>query len=461
MPYDETVTWMLMIVCSSGAVVLISALIYNRGICRRHCNVYTVDDQQIGSVLIFFMQLVDLYSDIILFIQYKLYHNCSKGDDQFPDNISNQLNWLFILSLGFVAVPYFGNLASSMGVIQSIANDKVMSGFTKKYFQNQTKLYSLLVLLSGGSIRSLKLMSSNLLGISKFSSGLSSLQIQQFRAHHLIGTVLMENIPQLAMQGFFMFHLGVYTDTVLISFISSVINVVLSIKTEITQCLANQNLSESPFTIFLSWNRDGLGSENGVSPRSPEHSRKFHQQTGRRKALSEALSAINYDISGALTIEIMTAESKTGGTMLYGVIHFDGNVDSAKGIFDRFKSRKSIILKEIKRIFDLEAVTKSLSGHFAFDIEINQSSGSSRAEKVDLAMELLNELDVDRALLSQVETAITGATNKLKSMRRTVGTKNVLTLYESDGEGVCTDCMHSMHSLNVTFIVYNDAVLLI
>merc|ERR1719474_2644137 len=63
-------------------------------------------------------------------------------------------------------------------------------------------------MLSGGSVRSLKMMSSNILGLSMFSSGLSSLQIQKFRAHHLIGTVMAENIPQLAMQGFFMFHLN-------------------------------------------------------------------------------------------------------------------------------------------------------------------------------------------------------------------------------------------------------------
>ena len=80
-----------------------------------------------------------------------------------------------------MAVPYFMNIGSAIGVIQKIANDEIISNYTKTYFQNHSKLYSLLVLLSGGSVRALKFMSSNLLGLRFLSSGLSALQIQKFR----------------------------------------------------------------------------------------------------------------------------------------------------------------------------------------------------------------------------------------------------------------------------------------
>merc|ERR1719283_620827 len=103
------------------------------------------------------------------------------------------------------------NIGSSINVVQKIANDENISSFSKTYFQHHSKLYSLLVLLSGGSVRALKFMSSNLLGMPQLSSGLSPLQIQQFRAHHMIGTVLFENVPQLVIQGYFMFFLSLYT----------------------------------------------------------------------------------------------------------------------------------------------------------------------------------------------------------------------------------------------------------
>ena len=96
---------------------------------------FVVDDQHIGALLIYFMQIIDLYSDLILSIQFRLYYLWSVTDDQFPDEIVSIFNLLFILSMAFVVVPYFGNIISSMNVIQQIANDKVMSGFTKKYFQ--------------------------------------------------------------------------------------------------------------------------------------------------------------------------------------------------------------------------------------------------------------------------------------------------------------------------------------
>ena len=82
---------MLYTVGAIAVVVFFVALLYAQSVCKRsfqcHCNCHTytlckrgitiqyrtVDDQKYGAVLIYFMQIVDLYSDVILAIQVRIY----------------------------------------------------------------------------------------------------------------------------------------------------------------------------------------------------------------------------------------------------------------------------------------------------------------------------------------------------------------------------------------------------
>jgi len=287
---------------------------------------------------------------------------------------------------------------------------------TKEYFTEHTKLYTLLVLLSGGSIRALKFMSSNLLGSSKFSSGLSPLQIQQFRAHHLIGTVLMENIPQLIMQGFFMFDLNIYTNTVLISFISSVVNVVLSIKTDVDKCLANQNLSESPFTILLNWRGTGKESMVPVDP---------YTRTGRRRALSKNLSAITYGTGGSVSVQITSCKPHPGSTAICGVLEFDGNIDNMHDVFERFEQKKEEIEFAVLRSFGLNSEYMAQYG-LEFDIGIAQNSVMSRSERIEMTKELMSEVGTDPEGIIKWERSITDTNPVARQLVRTMGTRNIL-----------------------------------
>jgi len=413
--YDEGANYGVAALSLIVILVVSVALCYGCG-CYKN-KLYLVDDQDLVAVFSYFLQIIDLWSDIIMWRQFREYEAWSDDDDQIPIDRVEALRYLYILSMVFVMVPYFANIASSMGVVQQIANHKVISGFSKKYFQDRSKLYSLLVLISGGSIRSLQLMNSNFLGLRIFSSGLSSIQMQQFRTHHLIGSAILQNVTQIAIQCFFMFYLNVYTNTVLIAFLSSSFNLLLFVCYEIAHCFLNWKVSECPITILLVW--DGQQEDDGGT----ESKNKDHRRTGGRKKLAKALSALNYGDDSSIDVELLSSEPKTGSSIIYGVLRFDQDIESEHDVFDRFKRKTD----DISAIIECEWALRNLT-----DIDISMVSGSSRSEQIKLILDIMEGLGTER---ERMDKWLEGLNSKRRASiamgtRIAVGTQ----MSTSDGE---------------------------
>ena len=98
---------------------------------------------------------------------------------------SSMYHWALLCVLG----PYALNLMSAVNVTRKITTDQSMSEHSKQYFRAKTKVYVVLVLLSGGAFPALKVMNSNLFGLDLLSAGLSTVQIENFRSHHVVATV--------------------------------------------------------------------------------------------------------------------------------------------------------------------------------------------------------------------------------------------------------------------------------
>ena len=73
------------------------------------------------------------------------------------------------VAIAFVAIPYLMNVVSShssVNVISQITRDDTINAYTKHWFSQNSKLFNFLVLISGGSFRTLKLLNSRLFGLS-------------------------------------------------------------------------------------------------------------------------------------------------------------------------------------------------------------------------------------------------------------------------------------------------------
>lgn len=146
-----------------------------------------VDNQDMSSIIIFLAQIIDLYSDIIFAVHLNHYHQFAQNEerDLIDKQTENKLFMLYILSLLFVVIPLILNFYSAMTTIHSLSSDESLSSFSRQYLKDRARLYSVLVMISGGSFRALKFMSSNFCGLPSFSSGLSTLQMERFRRHHV------------------------------------------------------------------------------------------------------------------------------------------------------------------------------------------------------------------------------------------------------------------------------------
>ena len=109
--------------------------------------------------------------------------------------------------------------------------------------------------------------------------------------------------------------------------------------------------------------------------------------------------------------------------MIYGVLRFDGNTDSAKNVFDEFQKDRAAVLETIKSAFRF---IPNYTKRWDFDIEISETSGSSRDEKIEMTLELMAELGTDEQLMAQWEESMHGVSRKMSSLKRQKATKNVL-----------------------------------
>merc|ERR550532_3014726 len=188
-----------------------------------------VDDQKYGAVIMYMLQIVDMLSDLAFALQCRTYWLYGVQSELVEEEHDTEFMWLYHLALVCLIGPYAMNIYSSIDITRSIERSETISKYSKRYFQDRSKVFTILVLMSGGAFPALKLMSSNLMGLQMFSAGLSTIQLEQFRSHHVLATVLAENIPQLCLQYYFMFKLNLATSIVIVSFISSIFNILRAI----------------------------------------------------------------------------------------------------------------------------------------------------------------------------------------------------------------------------------------
>ena len=176
-----------------------------------------------------------------------------------------------------------------------------------------------------------------------------------------------------------MFFLNLYTNTVKISFASSVVNVVLSIKTEITQCLVNQNQREFPFAIQLTW------TPKSFDAMKEDPNRGFldpFRKTGLRWKLQKKLSQINYGVAESTSFEILSSErqkiGELNGCIMNGVVLFDVNSKRISESVTNFKESRKEVLQAVIAAFQY-APAYTHQYDFAVSIELDLEEAALKA----------------------------------------------------------------------------------
>merc|ERR1712228_732816 len=206
------------------------------------------------------------------------------------------------------------------------------------YFKKSDKVYSALVLMSGGSFYTLKLLNSNWFGLKVFMAGMSKAQIEKYATHKIILTTCLENIPQLTIQLYFMIKLDIVTTTVIIAAISSVFNILLSIMSASVFKAAHQKQIEVPFEINMSWTAKPSVDIDGLCP---------YSMVGQKRKLGSTLYAMDTANDNAFGYEILSSIKKTESCAIFGIVKADENCIKKEEKINTFfkKSLKEAVVK--------------------------------------------------------------------------------------------------------------------
>eukprot|EP01083_Nonionella_stella_P041759 113088_1 len=284
----------------------------------------SIDRVKYVSVALYFLQVFDLYSDAMFTLQLYTYYDWSKHTEyQMTTRELDEFYWLFILSLVFTIIPYCANFVSSGRIVMMITSDPIISIYSKEWFKYNSGSYSIGVLLSGGSYFTLKVINSNFLGLPQLSAGLSAKQIERFAPHKVLYNTLMENFPQMVIQFYFLWGLGLVTSIAIISLILSLFNILLSVLSTWMRRSSFAFQKEFPFTVNVSITENGEGNMN-ANP---------YRNAGRIERLSDVLTALARENMHHFSIEIMTFSRIQKS--LYGVgIYKDAKVEDLKAFLD-------------------------------------------------------------------------------------------------------------------------------
>merc|ERR1719295_430770 len=395
---EEGTDWILCFMLF-GAFVTVAAsfVIMKRN--RNQEGKVAVDDQKYLSVIMYLLQIIDMMTDLAFALQCRVYWLYGETTYLVEDGQEETFKWLYHLALAFVAGPYLMNIGSTVRITRQIESSPSISSYSKRYFREKSKIYTLLVLLSGGSFAALKLLSSNLMGHRLFSSGLSKIQVEHFRTHHVMTTVLIENVPQLMLQYWFMFEMNLGGSIVVISFISSIFNILRALTSAAIFWILHRNQTEVPFTITLSWTKKGDSSPTAALEAKSVTKGDLNPfcQCGRRTALAIALGEINVVDGESMKFEILSSQKQQSSCTLCGVFLSENTVNARAraqtegDTFSNFMDREREIDEAVISAFDLDPVYCS---KFIFTVKMTRSSSTSPEERAKLALDILREFKV-------------------------------------------------------------------
>eukprot|EP01083_Nonionella_stella_P137001 416977_1 len=202
-------------VCGLFGCIGVLAFLFNKGKIPTFPGANIVDDGQAGAVFIFTLQFWDFYSDINLSVEIW-------NHPQLNSNMT-----LLISAIGstfFLLVPYVANLLMASKIKQIISNNHAAKG----YFNQNTPIFTIFVVISGGCYPALALVSSAIFGLEILTSGLTRYDLKRMSRLKLIGTVLLENLPQLICQVLYAYAINEITQGVQLAFIASSLSVIAS-----------------------------------------------------------------------------------------------------------------------------------------------------------------------------------------------------------------------------------------
>ena len=307
--FDPTTwtTFTTIVVIVVTVLLIVSCLAFCQHKCHcRCCGCRGADDVEWWRLARYSLQVYDLFTDmnfcVCLWMEWRNwsdYESISSdyyGDENISQkDINDQTTYHFyaaILSTVFLILPYLANLLYVLcpcGLPSLLSQPSYAE--SKVWMIARAKIFALLVILSGGVYASLTLVNSKMFGVAMFTMGLSRRQLLQFTDIQVKLSILLENLPQLALQLSVIFnrylHQDIYDGFLIdmvtgMSLVSSAFLIIIGI---ISTCIIkSQSLDDLEITIDV----------NAIdkNKKMKKVIKKIHSCLGLRQSISRELSLV-------------------------------------------------------------------------------------------------------------------------------------------------------------------------
>ena len=136
----------------------------------------------------------------------------------------------------FIVLPLIANLIQLHHAIQVWISDKYSKYTVQTWIRSYLRILYTITILTGSAFAAVDICNSNIFHLPWFNMGLNKRQKALFKNQRILSTVLMENIPQLILQGTYLYFLSVKSNIsmnvdpiTIIAMIFSASSIVLSV----------------------------------------------------------------------------------------------------------------------------------------------------------------------------------------------------------------------------------------
>eukprot|EP01083_Nonionella_stella_P028833 79460_1 len=174
------------------------------------------------------------------------------------------------------------------------------------YFNSRVLFFVFLMVFCGGVYPALSMVSSGVFGLKQVNSGLTSHELKTMNKIKLIGTIWLENIPQLMIQVVYANASGEISANTAFSFLASVLSILVAVTSYLIE-KTDENIATFAYYVEVKKAQDDM-KENVPSQLSDEEKRKLGLNKGKTEGLSKQISGAfgcNYkDIEVSMNSEI-------------------------------------------------------------------------------------------------------------------------------------------------------------
>ena len=231
---EKTVIYILIALMIILCIIALAGFFYNR---RKDT---PIDNGKYWSLIEYGLQVFDFVTDCNLAYELLSYVSNDYGG-------SGDANvYIFIAALGattFTVIPYLINIYKALK-IKKLVRDNIVA---KLYFEQNTSLFVLMCMCSGGIYSTLKVLSSHLFGLRILNCGLTSYDLRKVLPLKIYSSVLLENTPQLVCQVMYANALGTITFNTAMSSGTSLLSIFSAL---ISFYIKSQSLLNSEAVVY-------------------------------------------------------------------------------------------------------------------------------------------------------------------------------------------------------------------